>query len=355
MTSHGFGHGTRACAVIHALNQRNRSRFMIFSSLPDWFWSENLGEIEHQCIHAETDIGLIQKSPFHHDLDLTAKAWMNFISFSNENFDRCLHRVNQFEPECILCDISPLGLWVGQRLGIPSILIENFTWDWMLEIYAEKNPLFQTISQQLFDLYQRFDLRLQATPFCQKSEYGITVNPIYRHQVETESEVRKQLQVPASTPLIMITTGGICHQYEFLDALYGHSDQNFLLTGDYKSIRCEENVIFLPMRNPFHFQDLVCASDAVIGKVGYGTLVESWASGTPLLGVYRKDFRESFKLREFSKKNMRSEEMTLKEFESGYWLNKTQDLANQKIFSSKPKIENGSLQVAREVNSLLDT
>ena len=52
---------------------------------------------------------------------------------------------------------------------------------------------------------------------------------------------------------------------------------------------------------------------------------------------------------------MRSEEMTLKEFESGYWLNKTQDLANQKIFSSKPKIENGSLQVAREVNSLLDT
>ena len=104
---------------------------MIFSSLPDWFWSENLSEIEHQCIHAETDIGLIQKSPFHHDLDLTAKAWMNFISFSNENFDRCLHRVNQFEPECILCDISPLGLWVGQRLGIPSILIENFTWDWM--------------------------------------------------------------------------------------------------------------------------------------------------------------------------------------------------------------------------------
>ena len=64
---------------------------MIFSSLPDWFWSENLGEIEHQCIHAETDIGLIQKSPFHHDLDLTAKAWMSFISFSNENFDRCLH------------------------------------------------------------------------------------------------------------------------------------------------------------------------------------------------------------------------------------------------------------------------
>ena len=68
----------------------------------------------------------------------------------------------------------------------------------------------------------------------------------------------------------MITTGGICHQYEFLDALYGHSDQNFLLTGNYKSIRCEENAIFLPMRNPFHL-DLVCTSDAVIGKVGYGT------------------------------------------------------------------------------------
>jgi hypothetical protein len=91
-----------------------------------------------------------------------------------------------------------------------------------------------------------------------------------------------------------------------------------------------------------------------VGKVGYGTLVECWAAGTPLLGVYREDFRESETLRKFSNHEMTAAEITFEEFESGGWLKQAKNLSMQKITVNKPEMENGSLQVAREVNSLLD-
>jgi hypothetical protein len=83
-------------------------------------------------------------------------------------------------------------------------------------------------------------------------------------------------------------------------------------------------------------------------------LVECWAAGTPLLGVYREDFRESETLRKFSNHEMTAAEITFEEFESGGWLKQAKNLSMQKITVNKPEMENGSLQVAREVNSLLD-
>ena len=327
---------------------------MIFSTLPNRFWKENLSGTDYQCIRAETDIGLIQKSPFLHDIDLSARAWMDFLSFSSGNFTNCLHLTNEFKPDCILCDISPLGLSVGESLRIPTVLIENFTWDWMFEIYAGENSHFKVINQKLSDLYENFDVRLQATPYCKKAANGITINPIHRFQVQPAPEVRKKLNIPSDHRLALITTGGIAQNYDFIQSLRNFTDHTFLLTGDFDRMESSHNIIRIPMSSHFHFPDLVCASDLVVGKVGYGTLVECWVAGTPLLGVYREDFRESETLRRFSNQEMTAAEISLEEFESGAWLKQAKNLSMQKITANKPEMENGSLQVAREVNSLLD-
>ena len=340
--------------MIHALEKRHPSRFIIFSSLPSWFWKENLSGTNFQSIHAETDIGLVQKSPFSHDIDLSAQAWKDFLSFSNENFYNCLRLTNELQPDSILCDISPLGLKIGKSLQIPTVLIENFTWDWMFEIYARENAHFKGINQKLSDLYESFDVRLQAIPYCKKAANGITINPIHRCQVQPAPEVRKQLNIPSDHRMILITTGGIVKNYDFIQSLRNYSDHTFLLPGNFDRMESNHNIIRIPMRGHFHFPDLVCASDLVVGKVGYGTLVECWSAGTPLLGVYREDFRESQRLKRFSKLEMTAAEISVEEFESGAWLKQANKLSMEKIICNKPVMENGSLQVAREVNSLLD-
>ena len=327
---------------------------MIFSTLPNWFWKQNLSGTDYQCILAETDIGLIQKSPFSHDIDSSARAWMDFLSFSNGNFTYCLRLTNEFKPDCILCDISPLGLSVGKSLRIPTVLIENFTWDWMFEIYAGQKPHFKEINQKLSDLYENFDVRLQATPYCKKADNGITINPIHRFQIQPVLQVREKLNIPSDHRLVLITTGGISQNYDFIQSFRNYTDRTFLLTGNFDRMESNHNIIRIPMNSHFHFPDLVFASDLVVGKVGYGTLVECWAAGTPLLGVYREDFRESERLRRFSNHEMTAAEITFEEFESGAWLKQAKNLFMKKITADKPAMENGSLQVAREVNSLLD-
>ncbi|MFX6019324.1 hypothetical protein ABTF08_20820, partial [Acinetobacter baumannii] len=42
--------------------------------------------------------------------------------------------------EVVLCDISPLGLEAARTAGIPSVLLESFTWDWIYRGYCEREP-----------------------------------------------------------------------------------------------------------------------------------------------------------------------------------------------------------------------
>ena len=125
------------------------------------------------------------------------------------------------------------------------------------------------------------------------------------------------------------------------------------LTGNYSSIQRSSNILELPIRNSFNFQDLVRSSDLVVGKVGYGTAVECWAGGTSLLPVYREHFRESAKMRAFVLENLSNREISMNEFLSGNWIGKNLDLSPPLSEISLNNRKNGSLQVANLVISFL--
>ncbi len=52
-----------------------------------------------------------------------------------------------------------------------------------------------------------------------------------------------------------------------------------------------QNIIFLPQNSAFYHPDLVNASDAVIGKVGYSTLAEVFHAGVPYGFITRSEFQ----------------------------------------------------------------
>ena len=280
-------------------------------------------------------ISVSSKDPFHHDLDLTAKAWMSFISFRNENFDRCLHRVNQFElMHSVTFHLS--GLWVGQKLGIPSILIENFTWDWMLR-FTQKNPLSDHKSATL-----RFIPKVRLTPSSNALLSKVRIWNYCKCFIATKSKPKAKSKTTPSTSKhtsIMITTGAL-PQYELFDALYGHSDQNFLLLVTIRASDAKKRIFFQCKPIPLSGSRL-----HPMRSLGKGIWNFSGIMGERhTLTECTEKFQGIFQIEEFSKKYAFGRDDP--ENSIGYWLNKTQDLV--KIFSSKPKIENGSLQVARK-------
>ena len=352
VTSHGFGHATRAVAMLRTLAQNTAGLTVnVFSTLPDWFWQENLSpEISYHAHQLETDVGLVQKSPFEHDLDQTITRLERFLAFDDGTLEETRTTLQESKPDLILCDISPLGLVLGKELGIPTVLVENFTWDWIYEAYLDEEPRLRPIIRQLGELFQSADLRIQTEPICQRIENCPLVPPIFREFREPPERILEQLGLPPDRRYLLVTTGGIPQDFSFLDKLKDRADLHFVITSNFPRPERTDNLILLPHHSGFHFPDLVRASCGIVGKVGYGTVAETWGSKVPLFAVFRENFRESKPIKNFVDREIPSLEATEADFLNGKWIERIDE------FLALPKVSVGNrTNGAKEAGHLIDS
>ena len=321
-TSHGFGHATRTVAVLQALAKISPGLTVhVFSTLPDWFWKDNLSPNVRFRVHQiETDIGLVQKSPFEHDLEQTIDQLEQFLSFDEEALIETRKRVRELDPDLILCDISPLGLVLGEEMDIPTVLIENFTWDWIYEAYLGEDQRLKPLIAKLKAIFNSATLRIQTNPLCDRIKSTPLVPPIFREFRDSPSTTLQKLGFSPASRFLLVTTGGIPQDFAFLDKLSLRKDLSFVIAGNFHRVEKTGNLTFLPYHSDFHFPDLVHASSGVVGKLGYGTVAEAWGAQTPLLGVYRQNFRESIPLQSFVRENIPNLESTQQDFLAGKWI-----------------------------------
>jgi hypothetical protein len=343
VSSHGFGHATRVAAVIQNLAQHfHNLEILIVGQTPQWFWDCNQPlNCKFSFLECCTDVGLIQNGPFEHDLGKTHNALIQFLDFNEVVMNHPVVTVDSFKPTFILCDVSPLGIKVGIRLNIPTILIENFTWDWIYEQYAPAKKEFRGIVFCLKRLYKQVSYRIQCKPFCDPVNGSIKTMPIFREPVLNKEKVLTLLGLSNSAQYILITTGGISMNRN-LDKFA--SDFFLVVPGEYEEIHIVNKVIYLPMNSSIPFPDLVNSSVCVVGKAGYGTVAECWGMNVPFMGVFRDSFRESSILLEFCIANLNFQKINLSSFLDNTWAHQVTSLLKPKI-QSKRRI-NGSSQVA---------
>ncbi len=351
VSSHGFGHATRMSAIINQICRKdNRAEIMIFSQVPSWFWPANLPrDCNIQVINEVTDVGLVQKGPFHHSLEDSFFRVEEFLSFSDSRTKRCTALLRSSNPHLVLCDISPLGIELGNRLQIPTVLLENFTWDWIYQSYIEKCPGFQYLVEKLKKIYDKTDLRIQCRPFCNEVKNCPSVNPIFRFPQTDRDIVLSRLGLNSSDKYVILTTGGIPMKHEILQDTHGF---HVIIPGDYNSINRQDKVTYIPMNCEIAFIDLVQSSSHVIGKAGYSTVSECWGMNIPFTGVFREDFPESQVLREFCQKALTFNEISHLAFIDGSWFELFEDLPITNMEHS-PKI-NGATQAVEEIVSFIN-
>ncbi|MDC0157544.1 hypothetical protein OAK38_07265 [Verrucomicrobia bacterium] len=353
-TSHGFGHATRAVAVLQALaRSRPGLDVHVFSTLPEWFWTENLSpKIPYRAHRLETDVGLVQKTPFEHDLAQTIARLGSFLAFEDQDLENARNVLRNSKTDLILCDVSPLGLALGKELGIPTVLVENFTWDWIYGGYLEADSRFVPNIERLEKLFRYADLRIQTEPLCERMQVHPLVPPIFREFEQSPERILARLDLPAGSRYLLVTTGGIPQEYSFLEQLKKRKDVHFVVTGSFSQLEREENLTLLPHRSGFHFPDLVKGSCGVVGKVGYGTVAETWGARVPLFAVYRDNFRESDRIRTFVEKNLPHMEATETDFLNGSWIDRIDELlALSSVGGENPT--NGAKEAAQLIQGLL--
>ena len=351
ISSHGLGHAARAAAVMEAVREIDPSiAFDIFTAAPEWLFKETLSDSFHYH-HLQTDVGLKQRTPYHEDLPETLSVLDTFFPFKSNQLESVAQTIKEGACKLILCDISPMGIAVGLEAGIPSVLVENFTWDWIYQAYAELEPDFLPHIQFIKNLFAKADFHIQTEPVCAYQNAELRTLPVSRRPRLSASEVRGALGINGSKPVVHITMGGIPQQYAIDEKLKDYPDLAFIISGGSDAFQCDGNVLLLPYHSTFYHPDIIHAADLVIGKAGYSTLAEVYYAGIPFMFVKRPIFRESEVISEFVRTHMHGRDITVEQFEAGSWVDYVPQLLNNPVISRTETT--GANQVAEFVCDLL--
>jgi UDP:flavonoid glycosyltransferase YjiC (YdhE family) len=345
VSPHGYGHAARACAVMEAMHARQPDlRFEIFTRAPFWFFEASLGFQfgYHLCT---TDIGLIQSSPLVEDLPATLRALEEFIPFTPERLAPAVQSLHEQGCNLAICDISPLGIAAAHAAGLPAVLIENFTWDWIYGGFLAEEPGLSKIIPEFARVFNAADARIQTEPVTVYAQSADLITcPVARPPRKSKAAVRRALGIPVDAPAVMVTMGGFELDYSFLELLTDMPTVFFILPGGSAKIEVRGNLALLPNHSDFYHPDLIHASDAVISKAGYSTIAEAYYASIPFGYVSRDQFRESPVLSAFIQQHIGGFEIDGASFQSGEWVK-----AVPRLLKTSPiprKAENGAAQVA---------
>jgi hypothetical protein len=144
--------------------------------------------------------------------------------------------------------------------------------------------------------------------------------------------------------------GGMDWRHSGLERLAALAPTHLLFTGGEAGSDIPANVHFLGQQSGFFHPDLVAASDAVVGKLGYSTLAEVYHAQIPYGYIPRAHFRESAVLGDFIHAQMSGLPIAEDTFVNGRWIDAIPALLAQPRPQRQPI--NGADQIADFVSDL---
>jgi hypothetical protein len=319
VSPHGFGHAARASAVIRALQKRvPRLHADIFTTVNESFFHASLAEGRYACHRCLTDIGLVQKSSIHEDLPATVERLNSFFPLRDDGLAELAAQVAG--ASFALCDISPLGIRVARLAGVPSVLVENFTWHWIYGGYAPVSADLNRHAVYLQGLFESADVHIQTEPVCEPGAADLTTGPVSRELRSERTAMRRHSGIPQEAKAVLLTMGGVSDDYAFLDTLAAQRHILFVIPTSVSAIRRQHNLLLVPHGAGLYHPDLVNACDGVVGKLGYSTIAEVYQAGVPFGYITRPCFREAEILAAFVDREIPSVRISHDEFFDGRWI-----------------------------------
>jgi hypothetical protein len=349
ISQHGYGHASRSSAIIAALLRHNPGvKVKLVTGVARHFFDDSLRNANIEIIPVTCDVGLIQKSPFEADLHETLHR-LDALYPVNEHWITSLAAQVGNTPDLVVADTSPAGLAYARHFRLPSVLIENMTWDWLYAIYTERLPDIEKHRLYFRELDNQVTLRLQSIPFCEHVLRGTAISPIARRPVQSAEDIRKRLGIPDKKRMVLMSYGGVEVQGNQLPVFDVPDNAMLVLCGGVPESRLFKNGIHLPHKSDFYMPDLANAADVIIGKLGYSTVAEAAVFGKPFLYQTRADFRETACLEHWVRSNMTAENFSIAA-PAGFPQHET----IESLISTKTLVHpNGDDQAAAAISALL--
>jgi len=287
VSGHGFGHISRTSVILKKLvNQPAISKIHLISMRSDFIEWEHPKIIKRKV---NEDVGVYQKDSLSLDLLKTKLALQEFEKNKNSLLDLEARYCKQHNISLILTDVGSFPIILAVEVGIPSVLIGNFTWDFVYENYVKDDSYFQIITDLIRTEYS-FATEALFLPFtCPMPSFleSTRVGMVGRKPNLTKSDARAFFEFSEEFTYILLSFGA----YGLTDFQMNWNrlpDHIKLVASGVPGI--DTRRVFTP--KPGDYPNLVRACDFVLTKPGYGILAETFYAKTPVLYTDRGDFAE---------------------------------------------------------------
>jgi len=387
VTGHGLGHATRSLELIRCLLNTNEFNIHTVSYVKEEFFVENLESSGISIVDSITndrrfthnfrslDTGAKQLDVFRVDPLASLENYYQYTHCKRQDlvgFE--VNWLQQNKIRLVLVDGTPLGCAVGKLCGIKTILLSNFSWDFvfkgMLELVKEAIKEYtgiggddttgigssDTVNVASLDQIARFEELVEQSqqdtiscdcylqlPGATPLPPGLSVDtqlrrgPLIARGVR-DTTVREQY-IPSSTctgttsiintasnqglesaprrKLLLLGFGGFATQWKLEDKFLPEGWVCLVLGAKPEEMPSDR---FIAMSYNCYVPDLIYAADAVLGKIGYGFVSECLRAGTVLVYVPRSGWPEEPYLEKLlCEEYSGGLRMTLEDFHGGNW------------------------------------
>jgi UDP:flavonoid glycosyltransferase YjiC (YdhE family) len=291
ISDYGYGHASRSIAIIRELLRKEQElRVVVCHSFAMSFIQESLLEFGKRVIYhtVHTDVGyVLHNQSLQADEDGLKRDLLKFLDQIPEMVDREVSILEELDIQCVVTDISFLGIEVADRLGVQSIGISNFTWYTAYQGMIEDKDLLEQMKKSYNKMAHFYALAGSKEPWGKQQYYGY----FSRKTDQVEVNRFKQLFNPDGTKNIIFMPIGLKIDIGEISNLPLWDDPNCVFVVSQNMNVHHQNVHQVPTGYN-EVQNIVGASDLVISKAGWGTCAEAVIAGKPLLLIERKGFNE---------------------------------------------------------------
>jgi len=292
VSAHGYGHGVRSCQIIRTINRLYpRWTVHIVSELPSSFLSNQVGSARNPVRAASLDVGMVQLDSIRVDVDATINRVEQLYARREALLKREAAFLEKNRIDVVVADIPAIPIESAALLGIPSVAVGNFGWDWIYSEFLGRDLRWKPVVETLRQQYGQTDLLLRL-PFCEKMDAFPRIEdiPLVASPGRARrAEIAELAGCDADKKWVLLSFTTLGWNRDALAGVERIAGYEFFTV---LPLEWDQGNIHAISRDHVPFSDVVASVDAVVSKPGFGILSDCIVNQKPLIYAERSDFLE---------------------------------------------------------------
>lgn len=297
VSGHGFGHASRQIEIINALGRLTPGLDIVVRTSASRALFDRTLDVPVTFLPGACDTGLVQIDSVRLDAAASVRRAAEFQRRSPSLAREEAAVLRAHDVALVLSDAPPLACEAAEAAGVPSVVVGNFTWDWIYAGYDREIAAVPDLVPSIRQAYAhaRAGWRLPMHGGFATVPSIVDVPFVARHATHEAADARRQLRLPGDRHLALLSFGGYGlgdFDARSLDCL---DEWDVVITRDGSGPTIagvhavDERELYA---RGLRYEDLVRAVDVVVTKPGYGIISECVANGPALLYTSRGRFAE---------------------------------------------------------------